>query len=76
MSNELKPCPFCHQSWLYASTGDYGSGYEAHGYRVECRCGFAWKAITWQKTKQEAIEEWNKVVNNDKRTEKTIQESL
>lgn len=65
MSNELKPCPFCKQIWLYASENDCGSDYKALGYRVECRCGFAWKAITWHKTKQEAIEAWNRRANDE-----------
>lgn len=58
MSN-LKSCQYCGDAWLYASEGDYGSGYESFGYRVECTCGYAWKAIGWRKTKQEAIDAWN-----------------
>lgn len=40
-----KNCPFCDDIWIYVSDGDYYSGYEAFGYRVGCRCGFAWKTI-------------------------------
>ena len=60
METELKPCPYCKNSWLYASDGGYTSGYESKGYRVECLCGFAWKSIGWQKTEKEAIEAWNR----------------
>ena len=38
MSLDLKPCPSCGDAWVYASTGDYGSGYKHYGYRVNCRC--------------------------------------
>ena len=61
----LKPCPFCKDIWLFVSDGDYYSGYESFGYRVNCQCGFAWKAITWKKTKKEAIEAWNRRTNNE-----------
>lgn len=57
---KLKPCPFCKEIWLFVSDGDYYSGYESFGYRLNCRCGFAWKAITWKNAEKEAIEAWNK----------------
>ena len=51
---------------MYVSDGDYYSGYESYGYRVECRCRWAWKQIGWQKTREEAVEKWNrKVSEND-----------
>lgn len=62
----LKPCPFCKDIWLFVSDGDYYSGYEAFGYRVNCHCGFAWKAITWQKTKEEAVDTWNRRINEER----------
>ena len=55
----IKACRYCGDAWLYASTGDYGSGYEAHGYKIECLCGYAWKHYSWHTTAQEAICEWN-----------------
>lgn len=60
----LKPCPRCHDAWIYASVGDYGSGYENHGYRVNCRCGYAWALVDWSKTKETAVQEWNRRVDN------------
>lgn len=60
--NKLKVCPFCNDVDLYVSDGDYYSGYEAKGYRISCRCGFAWKAISWCETKEDAIEKWNNIV--------------
>lgn len=60
MKVKIKPCPLCGTAWLYASFGDYGSGYESNGYRINCRCGYAWKTISWQDTEDKAAEEWNK----------------
>lgn len=60
MGVKLKPCPFCGNAWIYASVGDYGSGYEANGYRINCKCGHAWKTTSWRDTKEESIEEWNR----------------
>ena len=66
MATKIKHCPHCHDAWMYVSDGDYCSGYESDGYRVECRCHWAWKQIGWQQTKEEAIEKWNrKVSEND-----------
>lgn len=49
---EIKKCPFCGGAWLYVSDGDYYSDYESKGYRVNCKCGYAWKAISWEKNKR------------------------
>ena len=65
MATRLKPCPFCHDAWMYVSDGGYTSGYESYGYRIECRCGWAWKQIGWQKTEEEAIEKWNRRVSEN-----------
>lgn len=64
----IKPCPFCSSAWIYASIGDYGSGYESYGYRIECRCGHAWKTIKWCDSENEAIKKWNAEVSNDSDT--------
>ena len=61
-SVDLKPCPHCQKIWLFASDGDYYSDYEKEGYRVNCACGYAWEVISWQKTKLDAINAWNKKV--------------
>ncbi len=54
----LVPCPRCGDISLYVSDGDYYSGYESYGYRVSCKCHYAWKAVPWFSTKEEAIEKW------------------
>ena len=55
----IDTCPFCKDAWIYASVGDYGSGYENKGYRINCRCGYAMKLVDWKKTKEEAVRAWN-----------------
>lgn len=57
---ELKPCPKCNDAWMYASVGVHSSGYETYGYRVKCKCGYAWKTISWHDTAKGAIEAWNR----------------
>lgn len=61
---KLKKCPLCKDTWIYSSVGDYGSGYENKGFRVECRCGYAWQAIDWCESKKEAIDAWNRRVSD------------
>lgn len=64
MITRLKPCPFCHDAWMYVSDGDCYSGHESCSYRVGCRCGWAWKHNDWQKTREDAIKAWNEKVRN------------
>lgn len=68
MEIEIKPCPCCGTAWIYASVWDYGSGYESYGYRIQCRCGYAWKTIKWRDSEDEAIKEWNAEVSNGSNT--------
>lgn len=35
--SRIKPCPHCHDAWMYVSDGGYTSGYESYGYRIEVR---------------------------------------
>ena len=67
--NKLEPCPFCNDAWVYASTGDYGSGYENNGYRIACGCGYAWHLVKWHKTKENAIKKWNMKIRSEERKE-------
>jgi len=59
---QLKPCPKCNTSWLYVSEGDYGSGYESKGYKVNCQCGNAWETTSFVNSREKAITDWNKQV--------------
>lgn len=63
MESKLRPCPCCGEINLYVSDGDYYSGYESNGYRVSCKCHFAWNAIPWCDTEEEAVSRWNEVVD-------------
>lgn len=53
------PCPKCGDAWVFASVGDYGSAYENNGYRINCKCGYAWSKVDWVRTKDEAVAHWN-----------------
>lgn len=65
---KLKPCPRCQTAWLYASTGDYYSGYESYGYKVKCECGYAYLTSKYHPTEEEAIEAWNRGVSKNGET--------
>lgn len=56
------PCPYCKDSWLFASKYDYSSDYENLGYQGSCKCGRFNKIVSWNKTKEQAIEEWNNII--------------
>lgn len=71
---QIKSCPKCGDAWLYASTGDYYSGYESRGFRIKCMCGFAWKTIPFCPTAKEAVSKWNESIEENadvERKEKT-----
>ena len=57
--NRLLPCPKCNDSWLFASENDYGSDYENLGYHGTCKCRQFDRNVSWNKTREQAIEEWN-----------------
>ena len=57
---KLLPCPYCKDSWLFVSDYDYGS---ACYYQGACKCGKFNKRVTWNKTKEQAIEEWNYIMS-------------
>ena len=59
---DLKTCPICGDSWIYASTGDYASGYTKRGYKVTCHCKGSFFAIPWQPTKWKAKKQWNRLI--------------
>ena len=63
---KLLPCPNCGDSWMFASEYDYGSDYENLGYRGTCKCGFFDKKVTWNKTQEQAIEEWNYIIERER----------
>ena len=62
---KLKPCPKCGGAWIYALIEDCTSGYELYGYRVNCKCGWAWTTLPkWFTSEEQAIEEWNERADN------------
>lgn len=61
MIKQLK-CPYCKDSWLFVSNYDYGSDYENLGYQGSCKCGRFNKIVSWKKTREQAIEDWNNII--------------
>ena len=51
---DVQPCPFCNDAWKYIS--------EENGYRMQCDCGFAWKATKWTQDVNELVATWNSLV--------------
>lgn len=62
---KLLPCPYCKDSWLFVSDYDYGSAYENLGYQGACKCGKFSKRVTWNPTKDQAVEEWNYIIERE-----------
>ena len=60
----LLPCPYCKARWLFVSSYDY-SKYGNLYYKGSCKCGKFSKRVTWNSTKEQAVEEWN-YLNKDK----------
>ena len=63
MIKQLK-CPCCKASWLFVSSYDY-SKYGSLGYKGACKCGRFNKIVSWNKTREQAIEEWNNIIAID-----------
>lgn len=63
--SKLLPCLYCKDSWLFASKYDYGSDYENLGYQGTCKCGKFDKKVTWNKTREQAIAQWNYIIANE-----------
>ena len=61
MSKQLK-CPYCKDSWIFVGQRGYGSEYNAIVYQGSCKCGRFNKTVNWHKTKEQAIEEWNNII--------------
>ena len=61
---KLLPCPYCKASWLFVSSYDY-SKYGSLGYKGACKCGKFSKRVTWNPTKDQAVEEWNYIIERE-----------
>lgn len=51
----MLPCPCCEEAWIYVS--------EEYEYKSKCMCGLAYRSLPWAATKDEAKENWNRLVN-------------
>lgn len=55
VSKGMLPCPYCEEAWIYVS--------DEFEYKSKCMCGLAYRSLPWAATKDEAKENWNRLVN-------------
>ena len=54
VSSGMLPCPYCEEAWIYVS--------DEFEYKSKCMCGLAYRSLPWAATKDEAKENWNRLV--------------
>ena len=57
---ELKLCPYCKSAEVLYSDYDTFSDSPFGGYKITCKCGYAYRKSVWPDSVNEAIEAWNK----------------
>ena len=60
---ELKPCPFCKIAEVFYGEYDTFSDSPFSGYKIRCKCGYAYRNSVWCDNANEAIEVWNRRAN-------------
>ena len=60
---EPKPCPFCKFAEVFYGEYDTFSDTTFGGYKIRCRCGYAYRKSVWCDSANETIETWNKMVS-------------
>lgn len=63
---ELKPCPFCKFAEVFYGEYDTFSDSPFGGYKIRCLCGYAYRKSMWCDSAEEAIEAWNRRVDDGK----------
>lgn len=63
---ELELCPYCKSAEVFYSDYDTFSDSPFGGYKITCKCGYAYRKSVWRDSVNEAIETWNRGINNDK----------
>ena len=51
----IEKCPYCGDAWLYMT--------EDYKYKIECRCGFAYKNTPKCADRESAKVVWNDIAN-------------
>ena len=63
MMIELEPCPSCKFAEVFYGEYDTFSDKPFGGYKIRCKCGYAYRKSVWCDRVNEAIEAWNKMVS-------------
>ena len=63
---ELKLCPYCKSAEVFYGEYDTFSDTPFGGYKIRCKCGYAYRKSVWCDSANEAIEAWNRRINNGK----------
>ena len=63
---ELKLCPYCKSAEVLYSDYDTFSDSPFGGYKITCKCGYAYRKSVWCDSVNEAIEAWNRRANDGK----------
>ena len=61
---ELKLCPYCKSVEVFYGEYDTFSDTTFGGYKIRCKCGYAYRKSVWCDSVNEAIEAWNGRVND------------
>lgn len=60
---ELKTYPFCKTAEVFCGEYDTFSDSPFSGYKIRCKCGYAYRNSVWCDNANEAIEVWNRRAN-------------
>ena len=69
MMIELEPCPFCKFAEVFYGEYDTFSDSPFGGYKIRCKCGYAYRKSVWCDSANEAIEVWNRRADEVSRNE-------
>ena len=64
--NELERCPFCKFAEVIYGEYDTFSDSPFGGYKIRCKCDYAYRKSVWCDSENEAIEAWNRRANDGK----------
>lgn len=60
---ELELCPYCKSTEVFYGEYDTFSDSPFGGYKIRCKCGYAYSKSTWCDSVKEAIEVWNRRIS-------------
>ena len=60
---ELELCPYCKSAEVFYGEYDTFSDSPFGGYKITCKCGYAYRKSVWCDSANEAIEVWNRRIS-------------